>query len=508
MRMTGAGNSLAVDVGRRRLAAVWAAPTSRGVRVVKSVERVMPEGLNSEDAAAVGAWVRRVWEEEKLPQQAVTLVLDRALVGIKRLTLPTTVAEELPDMIRLSLQREAVAGMSGAIDFLVVGKDEKSTTVIAFSAPDKEIASTRRVVESAGLRVRRITLRGIGATAMAASIEPQAGVVVVDLTGEALEVSVVANGVLQYSRGVELAAGDDAATAQAAMTEIRRSWLSFRMGQEGLAIEQAIVMGPRALTASIAAGVAEVAGVKARVLEEHGEVESRGGLGSAWTLAGLLLALRRKREIIDFSRPRKAPDLAARYRQRLMLAGGGAAVLLLGAWTMGQKSLRELREKVDTQKEQWSEMAPRSDRYLRDEFRLEHLRHWTDVNVNWLDHAQYLMSISPGTRLMVLNQWSGSLNAPPFKYTEKDGWTASPEFQIQVEGEAKDRLLADQFRTAIIGDKRYSLETTGADKKGGRRYPYPFGYLLKASLEVKKPETDSKKPQATKSDDSKGGEPS
>jgi ferredoxin len=52
---------------------------------------------------------------------------------------------------------------------------------------------------------------------------------------------------------------------------------------------------------------------------------------------------------------------------------------------------------------------------------------------------------------------------------------------VIVDGEAKDRATADSLRDALVKDKSYTLASTGADARGGRRLPYPFAYTIRTS---------------------------
>ena len=49
---------------------------------------------------------------------------------------------------------------------------------------------------------------------------------------------------------------------------------------------------------------------------------------------------------------------------------------------------------------------------------------------------------------------------------------------IVVDGEAKDRRVADVLRAALVKSDRYRTASSGADGAGGRRLPYGFTYRL------------------------------
>lgn len=479
-------NSIAVDVGSRRIIAVWAVMEGSVLRVRKVLHEAIPAGVDTESPESVGRWVGQTLRGAGFPSRPITMALTRELVGLKRMTLPTTVRDELPEMIRLGLIRESASGSEAIVDFLTVGQDETSTTVLAFAAPQREVEAAHKLAEAAELPLQRLSLRGLGAAALLRrdSAPQDSSTLAIDLTGEGLELSIVSGGVLRYSRGVELPPlEDEAALAQAAVTEIKRTWLSYRVIQDDLAVRDAVLMGSPSLAALVAPAVADLVGGTVSILKSHSRISSGAEPpGDIWPLLGMLLAPALRLETIDFAHPRRSPDVAARRRQRALIAAGLGTVVLLGAWTVGSKSYQRLDEDVADLKDELAKLQPKADRSVRDSFRIEHLQKWNELQVDWLAHAEYLRSISPPPSMMVLQSWAGTLNAPPFKWSEKDGWTAPTDVRIVVEGEAKDRLLADQFRTTVIQDARYTLNTTGADKAGGRRYPYPFGYMLKMDL--------------------------
>jgi hypothetical protein len=74
-------------------------------------------------------------------------------------------------------------------------------------------------------------------------------------------------------------------------------------------------------------------------------------------------------------------------------------------------------------------------------------------------------------------QFSGS----EIEYGKNGTFDATPELRFVVDGEAKDRGVADALRDALVREKGYTLGSTGADARGGRRLPAPFAYTLRTS---------------------------
>jgi hypothetical protein len=119
-------------------------------------------------------------------------------------------------------------------------------------------------------------------------------------------------------------------------------------------------------------------------------------------------------------------------------------------------------------------------RHHRELFRIEHLRNWESVRVEWLDHAMFLAKVAPPPEQVVLDSWSGSLEGGDVRYDGRaHRWGVAYQATIVIDGEARDRATADAFREALITNPVYVASTTGADTRGGKRMPFGFTYRLR-----------------------------
>jgi len=131
-----ARSTLAIEIGRRRLRALHAVHQRGVLRVKRILAEPFPKEIDREDVQALGAWVGATLREAKFPRTRAIVAMAREHVGFKRLTLPTTVDDELPEMTRLALRRELpVDAARAVIDFVPVRRDESSTTVLAVAVP-------------------------------------------------------------------------------------------------------------------------------------------------------------------------------------------------------------------------------------------------------------------------------------------------------------------------------------------------------------------------------------
>jgi hypothetical protein len=202
-----------------------------------------------------------------------------------------------------------------------------------------------------------------------------------------------------------------------------------------------------------------------------------------WPLVGLLLEPALGIETIDFTAPRKAPDLASRRRQRVLGLAGAAVVVLLAGWVLGNIELKRLRRDLAALDREATSALPLIYRHRRDQARLQHLQWWSAVPLDWREHLLALYEVSPPPGQVVLDSWTGTLGFRGVRYDhrEKDAdkrWSAESEIRIVVDGEASDRAVIERLRAAFVEDERYRLRVVGRDVEGGRRLAHPFTCIL------------------------------
>lgn len=529
----GTRNAIAIDLGRRRLRAVQAARgvARRGVSIARLLVRDVPAELDYDDPAAVGRWLADCLREAGFRRGNAILSIGREHVGLKRITLPTIDPVELPDMTRLAMQRELPFDADSAvIDFMPVERHETSTTVLAVAVPNRQVEFMQAVAAAAGIKVERIALRTMGTAALMNALEePHAtgfrvedvgriaaedapagsateadataaarataaappATLAVDVVGEGVEFCVLSEGSIRFSRAAETPAPqDELAMAETVVTEARRTWMSYRVGEETGGIGHAVIMGDRRVAEYAAGPVGEMLKMPVRVLHEHPRVEvertstpredESADLSRVWPLVGLLLERESGAERIDFLHPRRTPDVGARTRQRRLLAAAAVVVVGGAAFTLMRQDLQTLSGRAQNLVKQRDSGAAPYARAYRDIYKLEHLNQWASVKVDWLDHAMFLAKVAPPPDQIVLDSWSGALEFNGVSFDSRSfRWGAEHQATIVIDGEATSRATADSFRNALISNPIYVATTTGADAKGGKRMPFGFTYRLR-----------------------------
>lgn len=497
-------NAIAIELGRRRLRAVLAS-RGRGGRL--KIRRVLlddvPAEVDRDDPAAVGAWLGKQLKQARFPSGKATFAIGRDHVVLKRFTLPTLDRDELPDMARLTLQRELPFDTDDAvIDFVPIDHSDTHTTVLAAAVPNAVIDFTRTMAKAAGVGIERISLRALGCLALLRAMNGQqqqdvaAADFIIDITGEGVEFCLVARNAVQFSRAAEVPhPQDQLAIAEAVVTEARRTWMSYRVTEDALDVQSVVLLGDERVSDYAAKPLGEMLKLPAQLLREHPLVDATDQNAShVWPLLGLLLEAGGSATSIDFANPRRAPDLHARARMRRLLVA--TLLLVVGglAFTAARRDLQALERKVNALRTEQQQLAPNNNRYQRDLAKLMHLERWMNVRANWLDHAAYLASIAPSPDRAVFDTWTGQLTFNGVVYDRQaNRWAADYNMVISIDGEARDRETADAFRDALTKDPFYTASTAGADRTGGRRLPFGFTYRLRTAVGSPMKATDAAK---------------
>ncbi len=489
-----ARNAIAIDLGRRRLSAILASVNARRLRVRRVLTEMLPEELGSAGAEAVGAWAGRRLVQAGFPRGAATVAISREHVALKRLTLPTDDAGELPEMTRLSMRRELPFDADSAvIDFVVVERGEHSTTVLAVAIPRSVLDFTTKLAREAGFSVERVSLRNMGSAALVGSIGgggPGEGILAVDVTGDRVEFSVVVDGVVRFSRAADLPPPQSAEElAEAVVTETRRTWTSYRAVAGSTDVRRAVVIGDRRVGGLAAGAIGEILKVPAEVLDDHPLIEPGGqDMDGAWPLAGLLLERARRGRTIDFVNPRRPPDTAGRRRRKVLVAAGIAVVLAGTGVTAARFHLAGLRDTLEGLKASARALRPDFERCDRDRARLAHLERWEEPDSDWLEHLSAIARFSPAPDRLVLDAWTGTLACGDVEYDPRTKrFSIGGEIRIVIEGEAADRETADRLRGALVETEVYRIATAGPDAAGGKRLPFGFRYQVTCAAARSKP---------------------
>lgn len=511
-RARGDARRLAIDAG-----ADWA----RGVLVERAAGRLTVLRA-CEETFAIDAErpdVRALLGAGGLPCVAA-LGREDALIG--RLELPTDDEAELRAMARMALARDySVDGAETLSDFQRSSANATVTSAVAASATRARVDDLSARI---GAPVARMSVRALGMLALVRTSDTmmQGSTLALDVTRGALECTLVREGELVHSRGVAIVADTDERRTAAVLIEFRRLVAALRSAPEGLSLDRIVIAADRALAGALAPQVAAIAGCSATRLDSHARIGFASpdvreqACASCLPLLGLLLeddaAIEPTGDAVDLLHPTPLIDVAARTRQRVLIVAGVMLVAAFGGWTFGARSWRNLEEQHDDLLAKARNASPSRLRYNRDEFKVMHIEAYRALTPMWLDHLDALRRYAPDPSVVVLDGLTAQLDGTEIEWTEPKkaapgvergfAMTATPELRFVLDGEARDRTTADALRDALVKEKGYTVASTGADARGGRRLPYPFAYTIRTA-DLKPRQVDATKP----ADPPQGGTP-
>ncbi len=418
----------------------------------------------------------------------VALSREESLLG--RIELPTDDEAELRSMARMALMRDyMVEGVETLADFQRSSMQAGASTVAAASASR---ARVDHASASAGAPVARASVRALGMLALIRTNDAlrTGSTLAVDATRDGLECLLARDGELMHSRGAALGTSTPEQRIASILVEFRRLLAALRASNGGFAIDRIVIASDQATASELSTQLASIAGCAVSRLDSHPRIGFSSNdireqaCASCLPLAGLLLeddaASDGSGSAVDLLHPTPLIDVAARTRQRVLMVAGAMTIAALGGWTFGAQAWRGLEERKEATHAKALNAYPVISRSRRDELRIKHVEAYRALTPAWLAYFDALRRFAPDPSSVVLDGLNAQLDDAEISYADGK-MTSKPVLRFIVDGEAKDRATADSLRDALVKDKSYTLASTGADARGGRRLPYPFAYTIRTS---------------------------
>ena len=495
------GNLAVLNNDGRRLTGVWGAVQKDHVRIRGWVSTERPSDVDANDHNAVGIWTARALKEAGCTTKQCVIAVPRASVVLKRLSFPMLgegADGDLAGMVHLQMARQLTMPLHGAaLDFvrLQPSDSRESTEVLAAALPGEHVAACRTIAKHAKLRLRSVALRGEGSAALFAQLSyTQDGPVLgVSLTPQGVELGVVAEGRVVFSRAIDLKAPtgveDWQQFADEVVVEAKRTRMGYRGAGESRDLVCVAVLGDDSLAGSVGKALGEGLDLPWEAVKFPNAVEIpsdmdgsvRAGLAP---LIGLMLGAAINRPTYDFANPRKAPDTAASIRQAALAGALGLIICGGGGWVIADQQLRALDTKVEETGGEAMTYADRVLRQLRAEARISHIEKLHEPGVDWVSHLEYLSSSIPPPDLARIESIDGSIQSGVgFLTTDEDGqpvpaaslekgqWTKTSRVELTVAGAAA-RAVSDTLRDNLVASAVYTTATQGPDE------PDRFEYKL------------------------------
>ena len=459
-----------IELDGPHLSAVRVVVRAGAARVKAAVHAVTPGG---EDATAQPAWGAAVLRDAGFSSGRGVLVVPRAAVVFKVLQSP---AEGLADeerlaMVALQLGRQLTFPESdAAVDSVMLGGGR----VVAAAAARVELNAARALVQGAGVRVMGTDLRSAGIAAMCGEQGDSAAIAPGHRT---TEIVIGRDGLPLYARSIDAEAamgdpeghGPDRVAARAAV-EFKRTLMSARAAGVIPELKRVVVLGDDDLAERVRAACELELGLSSE--PEGPEMSWPDGLSPAVRRALVPLvgvALRRASGLdgIDFVKPHRAPDRAARRRQ-LVLAAVFALVCAVGAGGMlGQMRLRLLDRRFEALTTQRDEKREELRAYYERHARVGHAEVWVSAGNDWIEESIWVTRMLPTSGAVTLEELSGkvsvetSFSKGPDAYPGR--WSVQERSTVRVSGRAESRDAALALRRDLLGAARFAVLTQGPD---------------------------------------------
>jgi len=480
---------IAIDLSSDQFTAVHLTVTKRGVRVGARICVDIPADIESSDDEWLGKWMARTLEDNGFGRAPVVFVVPRQSVGLKHLSLPSTRLDELPGMVEIKIAGQLPFPAEGSIiDYAVVAETEGASEVIAAAVRHELIDRYKSLAAAGGLKISRISLRPLVTGSLVAELsrERSGALLAIDLRryGE-VELVVACNGVVRFARAAEVIAApedvDRHEEARRLATEAKRSWMSFRATEESPDVDHVVVIGNDGLAGAVAGEVRSALGRSTEVLLSHPRVTGdTATLASIWPLVGVGLESVQGLDGVNFLHPKKAPDLAAQKRQRILASVAAAVIVLGGAYTLGNLHLRRLKDQLGTLEAKSSDLLPAYLQHERNRLRIEHLERWEKANFNWIEHLAFVSDHLPPTDQAILGSFSASMSDPVIRWSRGEWSTTAPVASLTFNGAAVSRPIADAIRSSFVNETTYETTPIGTDTSSNdKTYTEAFNLRLR-----------------------------
>jgi hypothetical protein len=512
-----------LEIDGARLAAVSAVVTGDRIAVRRWLIATRPETVTGDRAAAVGEWIGSEFVRAQLTKSRTILAVSRSDVVLKQLALPPSAAltpHELANIVRLQMVRQLTMQIEGtAIDYLPPvphpGMAPSQTLpVMAGAMPSDRVAWSRELVQSAGLKLRRIGLRCFGAAALLADLSQRRSGPVMGLAigAGSTEFVVVEDGQLAFARAVDLARpgnaeGERESFAERLSVEAKRTWMGFRAVRPGGDPELVAVIGESDLSKLVGERAAAALSCTWDLVGMPGFVDvpqamSESDRALLAPLVGLLSETLLNRPSLDFANPRKLPDTHARTRQLalatalgLILAGGVGSIV-------ADRALGKLRTEHAELQVRESSLRKEFEAFQLEHARVNHFERWAGAKVDWIGHIKTICDSLPPPTLGVVDDVSARLFAPT-TFTMASGgylngrWATAPEVTFDLSGKVQSRQTASELRERLLASSEYGVESQGPDSPDHFELSLTSAKLSPLEKpQAAKPAADAKKPGA------------
>jgi len=410
------GKILAIDWDRHQLRYVLATTGRRTVKVLaaSAVPMQMRQDEDDPEERPDPSGTLRAELGRKASRVPALVGVDRASIETMTMTLPPATDEELPELVANQAVRDLPNIAEGTpLDFLPQNEDPTEPREVLVATLDPgAMAQIKQACTEAGIKPTGLLMRPYASASLflrselAESGEPT---LLVNLVGDEVDLTVVAQGKIVFTRTARIPQSDDQAeTDQRVLAEIGRTLMvamQHEMGDQ--TVQRICLCGSREDQPGLVDGAAEQFEQPVVEFNPFDAVEiARKAMpresGAFTSLLGMLVdEAHDAKHAIDFLNPREVPKPPDRRR----LIAAVAVFLLIGGWyvwDVQSAELKKLDETIATLTQKHDEVKQRATIAAARIQSATALRAWHQSEVNWLDEMRDVSVRFPTGQDMVI----------------------------------------------------------------------------------------------------------
>ena len=381
------------DTARIRAAVGTASENSPSVQKVVAFD--LSSGGDTDEVMTMADTIAAGLKEQKVGKGDAVVVVDRTTAELRVLSVPPVPDDELPDIVRFQANREFTSVSEGwLIDFISLPSSPNGQRRVLAGAISPQVAAQiRGACDTAGLNLKKVILRPFASGSLLSKAGMlQEDCVLIEMLGDAVDLTVYAQGELQLTRSIRLSAeASEEALIKQMQMELKRTLTSFQNQQHDAAIKRVILMAPESLAGSLEKELAEGTGLQCLLVDPWSVFKNIGSakrqvpadseqLGAV--LGGLCTPAGDFSEI-DFVNPTRPPAPPSNRRRNVLIAATAATLLAsVGGLYWVQSSQLDAQL---TQLQQEVAKMGREDQTHQDRLKeIEMLESWVGNRPNWL----------------------------------------------------------------------------------------------------------------------------
>ena len=465
------GKILAVDWDRHQLRYVLATTGRRTVKVLaaSAVPMQMRQGEEDPEERPDPAGTLRAKLGRKPARLPALVGVDRASIETMTMMLPPATDEELPELVANQAVRDLPSITEDTpFDFLPQSDDPTEPREVLVATLDPgAMAQIKQACTEAGIKPTRMLMRPYASASLflrselAESGEPT---LLVNLVGDEVDLTVVAQGKIVFTRTARIPQSDDQAeTDQRVLAEVGRTLMvamQHEMGDQS--VQQICLCGSREDHQGLVEGAGEQFDQPVIEFDPFDAVEiARKAMprepGTFTSLLGMLVdEAHGAKHAIDFLNPREVPKPPDRRR----LIAAVAALLLIGGWyvwDVQSAELKKLDETIAALTQKHNEAKQKATIAAVRIQAASALRAWHQSEVNWLDEMRDMSVRFPSGQDMVVLRMSLSAGRNGGASVTFSGLTRDYRILIGME----DEMRSDGLHA--ISSKRLQEQGAGGE---------------------------------------------